>query len=49
VTGGTGSTGANGSSVLHGTAPPDSSIGNDGDFFIDTATNGSVAKFSFEP
>ena len=38
-TGQTGAAGTNGNTILNGTDPPASSIGNNGDFYIDTATD----------
>lgn len=37
--GATGTTGSNGNTVLNGSGPPDDTLGNDGDFYIDTTAS----------
>ena len=39
TTGATGATGLDGNSVLNGAGPPSDALGDDGDFYLDTATN----------
>ena len=38
TTGATGATGLDGNTVLNGVGPPNNALGDDGDFYLDTAT-----------